>query len=225
MALGPAAGALVLGVGGAAKGLQGAAGAVKSGAQSMQNTDSKAAYLSATKDQRHNLGKAVARVTNGVDDRIASAKNMSDSDSDVQCRVVAKVLETVKKTRKPMSDSDKAAKREILAAARAKRAEIAESGREAAAIKESEMAVLRAQVEEEERKKFMKKFNDVTDPHLVQSIACCIQSTCNQKNKKHPIDKHEILCQVLEAIKKSPLTADERATVLVLARFCLDNGL
>ncbi|KAJ1432955.1 hypothetical protein B484DRAFT_394712 [Ochromonadaceae sp. CCMP2298] len=95
MALGPAAGALVLGVGGAAKGLQGAAGAVKSGAQSMQNTDSKAAYLSATKDQRHALGKA--------------------------------------------------------------RAVIAESGKEAAALKESEMAVLRAQVEEEERKKFVKK--------------------------------------------------------------------
>ncbi|KAJ1436433.1 hypothetical protein B484DRAFT_393231 [Ochromonadaceae sp. CCMP2298] len=107
MALGPAAGALVLGVGGAAKGLQGAAGAVKSGAQSMQNTDSKAAYLSATKDQRHALGKA--------------------------------------------------AKREILAAARAKRAVIAESRKEAAALKESEMVVLRAQVEEEERRKFVKR--------------------------------------------------------------------
>ncbi|KAJ1432956.1 hypothetical protein B484DRAFT_394713 [Ochromonadaceae sp. CCMP2298] len=69
------------------------------------------------------------------------------------------------------------------------------------------------------------QFNDITDPHLVQSVACCIQSTCNRKNKKHPIDKHEILCQVLEAIKKSPLTPAERATVLVLAQFCLDNGL
>ncbi|KAJ1434356.1 hypothetical protein B484DRAFT_394041 [Ochromonadaceae sp. CCMP2298] len=206
MALGPAAGALVLGVGGAVKGVQGAAGAVKSGAQAMQNTDSKAAYLAATKDQRHALGKAVGKITDGVDNRIAGAKK---------------------------------AKRQILAAARAKRAEIADLGREAAALKESEMAVLRAQVEEEERKKFVRKaivakikdkvvelqFNDVMDPHLVQSIACCIQSTCNQKNKKHPIDKHEILCQVLEAIKKSPLTPDERATVLVLARFCLDNGL
>ncbi|KAJ1399913.1 hypothetical protein B484DRAFT_406153 [Ochromonadaceae sp. CCMP2298] len=57
------------------------------------------------------------------------------------------------------------------------------------------------------------------------SIACCIQSTCNRKNKRHSIDKHEVLCAVLEAIKKSPLTSDERATVLVLARFCLDNGL
>jgi hydroxypyruvate isomerase len=82
---------------------------------------------------------------------------MSDSDSDIQCRVVAIVLEQSKKTRKPMSDSDKEAKRAILAAARAKRAVIAESGREAAALKESEIAVLRAQVEEEERKKFVKK--------------------------------------------------------------------
>ncbi|KAJ1410741.1 hypothetical protein B484DRAFT_402849 [Ochromonadaceae sp. CCMP2298] len=56
-----------------------------------------------------------------------------------------------------MSDTDKEAKRQILAAARAKRAEIADLGREAAAIKESEMAVLRAQVEEEERKKFVRK--------------------------------------------------------------------
>ncbi|KAJ1388645.1 hypothetical protein B484DRAFT_409573 [Ochromonadaceae sp. CCMP2298] len=69
------------------------------------------------------------------------------------------------------------------------------------------------------------QFLDITDPHLVKSIACCIQSVCNRKNKKHPINKHEILCQVLEAIKKSPLTPDERATVLVLAKFCLDNGL
>jgi hypothetical protein len=69
------------------------------------------------------------------------------------------------------------------------------------------------------------EFTDVTDPHLVQSIACCIQSTCNRRNKKHPIDKHEILCLVLEAIKKSPLSPAERAIVLTLAQFCLDNGL
>jgi hypothetical protein len=82
---------------------------------------------------------------------------MSDSDSDIQCRVVAKVLEQSKKTRKVMSDVDKLAKREILAAARAKKASIADAGREAAVIKESELAELRAQVEEEERKKFIKK--------------------------------------------------------------------
>jgi hypothetical protein len=81
---------------------------------------------------------------------------MSDSDSDIQCRVVAKVLEQSKKTRKVMSDEDKLAKREILAAARAKKASIADAGREAAVIKESELAELRAQVEEE-RKKFIKK--------------------------------------------------------------------
>ncbi|KAJ1398567.1 hypothetical protein B484DRAFT_406606 [Ochromonadaceae sp. CCMP2298] len=69
------------------------------------------------------------------------------------------------------------------------------------------------------------QFLDITDPHLVQSIACCIQSACNRKNIRHPIDKHEILCAVLEAIKKTPLTPDERATVLVLAKFCIDNGL
>jgi hypothetical protein len=56
-----------------------------------------------------------------------------------------------------MSDSDKLAKREILAAARAKKASIADAGREAAAIKEGELTELRAQVEEEERKKFIKK--------------------------------------------------------------------
>jgi hypothetical protein len=74
MSLGPAAGALVLGVGGAAKGLQGAAGAVKSGAQSMQNTDSKGAYLAATKDQRHALGKAVGKVHDGAESRIEGAR-------------------------------------------------------------------------------------------------------------------------------------------------------
>jgi hypothetical protein len=31
------------------------------------------------------------------------------------------------------------------------------------------------------------EFADVTDPHLVQSISCCIQSACNRRNKKHPI--------------------------------------
>jgi hypothetical protein len=69
------------------------------------------------------------------------------------------------------------------------------------------------------------QFLDITDPHLVQSISCCIQSVCNRRNKRHPIDKHEILCQELEAIKKSPLTPAERTTVLVFAQFCLDNGL
>jgi hypothetical protein len=148
---------------------------VRQGANALTNTDSRGSYMAATKDQRHALGKAAAAVHDGAERRIEGARSeynaafhcnhcfsqcrskTSDSDSDIQLRVVAKVLEQSKKTQKPMSDSDKLAKKEILAAARANRASIADARREAAAVKEGELADLRAQVEEEERKRFVKK--------------------------------------------------------------------